>query len=230
MKCTGILIVTIIFFILIFYVSTTLPSIDHNPSATSSRDSFHGTALSVTHVTRDNPGVPKEHPVREPWIQSKSVRPLPETYSDVPQALLPDNVIPPTADGQAIPKCTTIDEDELQIHWLTTAHDALTEVGDGDQVNMNISWSAYFANLQASVPKLPAIIALLPLFHNNVPSAAVVKHGMNIIKLVTNHVNPGQYSLLISLCMLLPRKSCGHGLMNMKKSTMLCCWVAFMSK
>ena len=34
-----------------------LDNIDHNPSATLSHDSFHGTAISVTqHITNDVPG------------------------------------------------------------------------------------------------------------------------------------------------------------------------------
>ncbi len=47
------------------------------------------------------------------------------------------------------------------------------------KVSANISLSAYFADLQISVPKPPAIIALLPLFRDNAHSSA--KHGMDII-------------------------------------------------
>ena len=61
---------------------------------------------------------------------------------------------------------------------------------------MNISWSAYFANLQASVPRPPAITALFPLFRGNAHSPAMVKHGMDIIKQVTKHINPVQIPVL----------------------------------
>ncbi len=61
---------------------------------------------------------------------------------------------------------------------------------------MNISWSAYFASLQVSVPKPPAVIALLPLFRDGAHSPTMVKHGMNIIKQITVHVNPGQIPVL----------------------------------
>ena len=65
-----------------------------------------------------------------------------------------------------------------------------------DEVNKDISWSAYFARMQESLLKPPVIVALLPLFRDNAHSAAMVKHGMDIIKQITNHVNAGQTPVL----------------------------------
>ena len=42
---------------------------------------------------------------------------------------------------------------------MTKVHNALSDICAGDDANMNISWSAHFANLQASVLKPPAITA-----------------------------------------------------------------------
>ena len=58
----------------------------------------------------------------------------------------------------------------------------------------DMSWSAFFATLQLSVPKPPAVISLLLLFRDSAHSAAVVKHGVDIIREVTHHVNTGQIS------------------------------------
>ena len=63
-------------------------------------------------------------------------------------------------------------------------------------MNLDISWSAFFATLQSFVPKPPAIISLLPLFRDSAHSPAMVKHGMSIIRKVTLHVNPGQTPVL----------------------------------
>ena len=184
------------------FTTGNLDNIDHNPSSSSSKDSFHGTALSVTqHVTHDNSGIPREHLNTESHSQLKSIKPLPEMYSTVPPTSFPCSAIsPPSSDEQAIPRFSIIDKDESQNQWLKKVHDALTEIGDGDHVSepakMNISWSAYFANLQASVPRPPAITALFPLFRDNAHSPAMVKHGMDIIKQVTKHINPVQIPVL----------------------------------
>ena len=58
---------------------------------------------------------------------------------------------------------------------------------------MNIFWAAFFG-LIVSVPKTPAITALLPMFRDNAHSPGIVKYGMHIIKQV-NHVNHGQITV-----------------------------------
>ena len=60
----------------------------------------------------------------------------------------------------------------------------------------NLSWSAYMANQQVEVPWPPAITGLLPLFSESAHTLAVVKHGINVIKQATKHVNPGQVPVL----------------------------------
>ena len=118
-----------------------------------------------------------------------------KNYTSVPPTLFPNNLIPPTCDGLIIPMCTSTDEDESQIHWLTKVR-SITEVSDGAYVNINISWSAYFASVQVSVLKSQAVTALVPMFRDNAHLSALVKHGMHIIKHLTNHVNPGQNPVL----------------------------------
>ena len=180
------------------FTTGNLDNIDHNPSSSTSKDSFHGTALSVTqHPTSGNPGVLREHPQTELHCRSRTVKPLPETHSTVRPTSLPQTAIsPPVTDEKAIPTCEYIAGDDSQCNWLKTVHGALTNENDTNYASMNISWSPYFANLQASVPKPPAITALLPLFQDNAHSPAMVKHGMDIIKQVTEHINPGQTPIL----------------------------------
>ena len=89
-----------------------------------------------------------------------------------------------------------MDEDQMQTLWFENVRTALANENQNDLVNMNISWSAYFASLQVSVPKPPAIIALLPMLRDVAHSPAMVKHGMNIIQQITVRVNPGQIPVL----------------------------------
>ena len=52
--------------------------------------------------------------------------------------------------------------------------------------------SAFFASLQVSVPKPPAIVSLPTMFRDGAHSSTVVMHGINIIKQITVRVNAGQ--------------------------------------
>ena len=168
-------------------------NIDHNPSSTSSLDSFHGTAICVTqHVTHENPGTARDAPKIPEKRDQKKLKSLPTSYTDVPPIMLPDKVIPTTTDNQVIPVSTTIDEDEMQTMWLEPVKTALADEIQDYRASLDISWSAYFASLQVSVPKPPAMVALLPMFRDVAHSPAMVKHGMDIIKQITVRVNPSQ--------------------------------------
>ena len=103
-------------------------NIDHNPSSTSSLDSFHGTAISVTqHVTHKNPGIARVALKIPEKRDQKKLKSLPTSYTDVPPINLPDKVIPTTTDNQVIPVSTTIDEDEMQTMWLEHVKTALAD-------------------------------------------------------------------------------------------------------
>ena len=58
---------------------------NHNPSSTSSRDSFHGTAISITqHTTNENAGVIRIHretAQNESQPKGKSPKFLPKSYT-----------------------------------------------------------------------------------------------------------------------------------------------------
>ena len=92
------------------FTTGNLDNIDHNPSSTSSHDAFHGTALSVTqHATQENPGVDRvrpEVPENEGQPKSKTIKPLPKSYTDVPPIVLPKNVTPTSTVDQIISKST----------------------------------------------------------------------------------------------------------------------------
>ncbi len=56
----------------------------------------------------------------------------------------------------------------------------------------NISWSAFHASL-ANIPVNPPVLSsLLPLFYEKVSTFSMVKHGMEIVRQITEHLNPGQ--------------------------------------
>ncbi len=71
----------------------------------------------------------------------------------------------------------------------------MNQLLDKDVQDENISWSAHFASLQGPA-RPPAVTALLPLFRDNAHSVAMIKHGMNLLRDATNHLNEGQTPVL----------------------------------
>ena len=82
-------------------------------------------------------------------------------------------------------------DDDDQYIWLSTMNQAL----DKDISDENISWSAHFASMQGPV-RPPALTALLPLFRDNAHSIAMIKHGMDLLRDATEHLNEGQIPVL----------------------------------
>lgn len=60
-----------------------------------------------------------------------------------------------------------------------------------------IAWSAYHA-LQESISDnvQPVLTQLLPLFYEKAATAAMIKHGMDMLKKATQFLNPGQISVI----------------------------------
>ena len=68
-----------------------------------------------------------------------------------------------------------------EICWLEHAMNLLTK----DKLNKADAnaWSAYHASLQTpSEDLLPALTQLLPLFHEKAATAAMIKHGMDMLR------------------------------------------------
>ena len=178
------------------FTTGNLDNIDHDPSSTSALSSFHGTAISLTqHCSTSNSGVARDHATEETDTKrAKSINTLPETYTTVnPATYHNEKPLPLELEGPLIPGDTLLSSDTGQSTWLDKINRLLQE---SQEVPDDISWSAHFASLQ-DIPRPPAITGLLPLFHDNAHSLAMVKHGMDVIQKATQLVNPGQTPVIV---------------------------------
>lgn len=77
------------------FTTGALDNIDHNPRATTAKDSFHGTAISlVQHSTSDRENcrnVRKVNVIDESIVKHKSVQELPEYYTSVQPIVFKNN-------------------------------------------------------------------------------------------------------------------------------------------
>ena len=180
-------------------IFTTAPvdNIDHNPSSTSSQDSFHGTAISlVQHPTAEKPGTERSTDVFDPDRSStpKKIATLPSYYTDVPPLTLPStNVVVPDTSARLVsapdPQAT-LKESNREEDWLENTRQVLTEKELSKEDTE--SWAAYRASKSSLSSHQPALISLLPMFTENAHSLAIIAHAISVVRTAVKHLNPSQ--------------------------------------
>jgi len=179
------------------FTTAAVDNIDHNPSSTTAKDSFHGTGISlIQHPSHTHDGSDRGIPViNQAGSSTKSVTPLPPAYTVVPPAALKSKDFnAPIVQGPVRPPnllaAAAAVEDEYV--WLSKVKTALEKpTADGW-----ISWSAYHADVQQAVIPPAAISALLPLFLDNAHSVAMIRHSMDVVKAAVQYLNPGQMPII----------------------------------
>ena len=172
-------------------------NIDHNPSSTTAKDSFHGTGISQFQFpTAQNPGVKQEYSFVHSTTRSQNY-PLPDKYAIVPQVGFDVNSVEVPATQTNV---TVENKEELQTaiseekQWINSAIDLLDKgkLESGD----HIAWGAYHAAKEDDPTDPPGIHALLPLFTEKAASIAMIKHCMDVQTQITSYLNPGQMPIM----------------------------------
>ena len=167
-------------------------NIDHNPSSTTSRDSFHGTAISlIQHPTKQTPGTVATFIDGRPQ-KEREISSLPSQFSDVqPLVLLQRDLSPPPLIGQ-LPDVENVNNYayKKEDQWLLNVKELMRK--EKLESDDNISWAAYHASNERELNYEPAITSLMSLFLENAHSAPMILRGMNVIRSAVELVNPGQ--------------------------------------
>ena len=178
------------------FVSGALDNIDHNPSSSTAQSSFHG--ISIVQFPKEN----KVGNFRDvlPFQTNLTAlkQEVPQSYATVPAVAL-NNLsasVPQRSckDFGGLLQRAKIREDG----WLDEVSKLLKEEL---KKGHSIAWAAYHAKLQPEMVDPPVITALLPLFD----SPAMIKHGMHVIKGITEFLNPGQIPVLACDCPIFAR-------------------------
>ena len=87
----------------------------------------------------------------------------------------------------------------------------------------NLSWHAYHvsSNLDDEARDFTMLLNyLLPLFYEDAKSIAMIRHGMDIVKIAVDILNPGQISIItaINFCTHFASKFSGAGQTSTVKS------------
>lgn len=178
------------------FTTASVDNIDHNPSSRTAKDSFHGTAISITqHPSADSQGQEREQVSQQDYTLTKSkiVNNLPEFYTTITPVTdgSKKDIFCPKVTGSYKPKedmlSKSITEEQA---WLERVEKLLEK--EKLEEKEYLSWSAYFASVQQSVLRPNAITSLLPLFEENAHTMAMIQHAMKTVKDSTKHLNPRQ--------------------------------------
>ena len=157
------------------FTSAAVDNIDHNPSSTTANDSFHSTGISLfQHVTTNELGISRERtPLtkHESAAGTKKVIALPESYTQVPPASLPNKNIP----VPNMPQQQTEDGDNIntafaeEFNWLQNVNSII--LAESLENETRFSGAAYHCAeglTQKAISASSAVSALLPLFPDEV--------------------------------------------------------------
>ena len=163
------------------FTTSAIDNIDHNPSSTTAKGSFHGTVISLLqHPSFTGDGVYRSIAIvggsRE--ASSKMVGRLPHYYTDVPPVTTNTKSISvPATSVVSLARDNFKKQTEDQYMWLEHARRVIEDNTGTDE---NISWSACHASRQPQLARTISPTALLPLFLDSAHTIAMI------------HVNPGQ--------------------------------------
>ena len=161
-------------------------NIDHNPSSTTAKDSFHGTGISlIQHPSSSNDGVVRGNTTISHSC-SKTIAQLLSFYAGVPpvtSGVKGSSV--PTSSVTSLERKDYITHTQREYKWL---ENGIEEDSVGSR--MDSSWAAYHAKLQPTHDSVITPTALIPLFHENASLVAMIKHSMDVVKRAVDHFKP----------------------------------------
>lgn len=177
------------------FTTAAVDNIDHNPSSTTARGSFHGTGISILqHPQNHGNGTSHRELCDFETIPSKRiVSDLPDGYTTIhPVQLKKKDVAIPNVNGPVKGNGLSFDKElDAKIRWLQHVESSIV-----DKTYGNISWAAYHASQLPPLQFTPAISAMLSLFPDDSKSVAMIRHSMDVIQQVVQKLNPGQVPII----------------------------------
>ena len=177
-----------------------LDNLDHNPSSTTSTESFHGTGISLFQFpTEENAGRTQLTTIDIVTTGYMSQK-LPDSYTIVPALAFKKESV-------EVPQLTTIFENisskserledavSIEKEWLDHVLGILPK--NVEEHGTPIAWSAYHASCTSAPSHTAAITQLMPLFYEKAASAAMVKHGMTVQQQAIKFLNSDQIPVTV---------------------------------
>ncbi|KAK3910021.1 Microtubule-associated protein VP7 [Frankliniella fusca] len=175
------------------FVTAAADNLDHNPSSTTARSAYHGTAISIMqHPIPDISGEvndtvsPEGMPVAVTRRGAKFALPL--NYENVKESYLD----PRGGKCPAIAPCARNDSVmpfALEKGWLEACRSA----------EHCTTWSDFHSESDKRKPEgkeFSTQVSVLPLFHEKAPTMSMMEHAMKVVQAAVKYLNPGQIPVM----------------------------------
>ena len=177
------------------FTTAAVDNLDQNPSATTAKDSLHGTAVSLLqHPSCAGEGVDRGVAIIRGNTISRVVTPLPHFYTDVPSVTSVKQTAIPATSLVFLKRTNFKSHTEGEYRWLENTRNVLE--GSAENSEKNLSWAAYHASNQVPGNRVITPTALLPLFQESAHTVAMIRHLMDVIKSAVEYLNAGQTPVL----------------------------------
>lgn len=172
-------------------ISTTaaVHNIDHNPSSTTPKESFHGTGISLSQHPSSEQGVDLRFGIVivDGSTTSKTVNFLPSFNPDVPP--ITTSIKQPVVSPSGVTSLKRGNRKLVEYHWLEDIRQVIE--GTSDKMN-NLSWAAFHASRQTQQGQVLSHGAVFPLFSDSAHTVAMIRHSINVIRNAVDHLSAGQ--------------------------------------
>ena len=172
------------------FTTAAIDNIDHNPSSTTAKTSFHGTSISLfQHGGIHEPIETFKYELNNA-LKSTEVK-LPEEYTNIlpTKSGKPEYPARPTSLIDTFPSKSLVLNEASK--WLQNFIETNNEL---DKSNCK-SFAAYFSDSRQPISSKDTS-TMLPLLLESVNSSSVVRHCMDIIKKLLAYLNPGQSTVI----------------------------------
>lgn len=176
------------------FTTCAVDNLDHNPSSTTAKSSFHGTGMSLfQHPSPDSRGEDRILPqTQRSGTKSKKVPSLPEYYTNVPPASFgQSNPVPVSSESVGHSQLVLPNHLCLEYQWLQKVCLSM----DTEEA-VSLSWPAHHASMERNPHFEISLSAMMPLFPESAHSVAMIKHAMDLVKATTTFLNPGQVPVM----------------------------------
>ena len=179
------------------FPTAAVDNIDHNPSWTTSKESFQGTGISLfQHPAFAGQGVDCSIVIVGGSAGQKTVGHFPSYYTEVPPVFSSTTKAPvPPSTVASLSRENSNHNIKEEYCWLNVRKIlALASDDEENSVNQSVdmSWAAYHASHQSAGRKVICPSALRPLFHESAHTVAIIKQSMDVVRKAVQHLNAGQ--------------------------------------
>lgn len=148
---------------------------------------------------------------------------VPQSYTFVPPVCRNLVTQPPIKVGQPVTRSSFDEEKQHEQAWMTAVQDTLYVDSNLEKKNTPTMWSSFHAAQSDAVGQpTKSIQVLLPLFHEKAATPEMIRHGMELVKKTSQHLNPHQVPVLVvdQLFYDLAKKCSGLSLISLEKTSL----------